>query len=264
MPDHNRTVITFVGAPDPVEQAAFLAIKKAAELIDLDVHEGEHPRIGATDVCPFIPVKGISMDQCVGIARRLGERVGEELGIAVYLYGAAATRPERARLAAIRKGEYELWKMEVATNPDRRPDFGPAEAKPWGATVIGARPFLIAYNLYPELRRRSISPTRSRAISASAAAACAICAGQGLPGRRTGPGEYEPHQFREDTHLSRAGACSPRSRPLWSGNHQGRAYRPDAPASIGRRRALVFAAGRDARQPDSRKPPAGGTRRHHT
>lgn len=146
--DHNRTVITFVGAPEVVEQAAFVAIKTAAELINLDVHEGEHPRIGATDVCPFIPVKGISMDECVEIARRVGQRVGEELGIAVYLYGAAATRPERTQLAAIRKGEYELWKMEVATNPDRQPDFGPAEPKPWGATVIGARPFLIAYNLY--------------------------------------------------------------------------------------------------------------------
>jgi glutamate formiminotransferase/formiminotetrahydrofolate cyclodeaminase len=147
-PDHNRTVITFVGPPQPVEQAAFEAIKRAAELIDLNFHEGEHPRIGATDVCPFIPVKGISIDQCVEIARRVGARVGEELGIAVYLYGAAATRPERSSLAAIRKGEYELWKMEVATNPEREPDFGPTEPKPWGATVIGARPFLIAYNLF--------------------------------------------------------------------------------------------------------------------
>ncbi|MFL7837492.1 MAG: glutamate formimidoyltransferase [Candidatus Promineifilaceae bacterium] len=147
-PDHNRTVITFVGAPEPVEQAAFEAIKKAAELIDLDYQEGEHPRIGATDVCPFIPIKDVSMDYCVEMSRRVGARVGEELGIAVYLYAEAATRPERARLAAIRKGEYELWKIEVATNPDRQPDFGPAEPKPWGATVIGARPFLIAYNLY--------------------------------------------------------------------------------------------------------------------
>lgn len=146
--DHNRTVISFVGAPDPVEQAAFMAIKEAAGLIDLDVQDGEHPRIGATDVCPFIPVKGVSIDQCVEMARRLGERVGQELGIAVYLYGAAAARPQRTRLAAIRKGEYELWKMEVATNPERQPDYGPAEPKPWGATVIGARPFLIAYNLY--------------------------------------------------------------------------------------------------------------------
>ena len=147
-PDHNRSVITFVGSPDGVEEAAFRAIQRAAQLIDLDVHEGEHPRIGATDVCPFIPVKNVSTADCVAIAQRLGRRVGQELGIAVYLYEEAATRPDRQKLSAIRKGEYELWKSEVATNPDRQPDFGPAVAKPWGATVIGARPFLIAYNIY--------------------------------------------------------------------------------------------------------------------
>ncbi|MDX1413919.1 MAG: glutamate formimidoyltransferase [Candidatus Promineifilaceae bacterium] len=147
-PDHNRSVITFVGSPEMVEEAAFRAIKLAAERINLNVHEGEHPRIGATDVCPFIPVKNVTTADCVAIAQRLGRRVGEELGIAVYLYGDAAARPERKKLSAIRKGEYELWKEEVASNPERQPDYGPAEAKPWGATVIGARPFLIAYNIY--------------------------------------------------------------------------------------------------------------------
>ena len=147
-PDHNRTVITFVGAPDDVVEAAFQGIRVARDLIDLDHHRGEHPRIGATDVCPFVPVRGITTEGCVGLARRLGKRVGEELGVAVYLYGAAATRPERESLADIRKGQYELWKQEVATDPRRQPDFGPAEPRPWGATVIGARPFLIAYNLY--------------------------------------------------------------------------------------------------------------------
>ena len=147
-PDHNRTVVTFVGTPEAVEEAAFRAIAKAAQLINLDEHEGEHPRIGATDVCPFIPVQNTNTKDCVAIAKRLGQRVGEELGIAVYLYGEAASRPEREKLSAIRKGEYELWQKEVATNPKRAPDFGPAEPKPWGATVIGARPFLIAYNIY--------------------------------------------------------------------------------------------------------------------
>jgi glutamate formiminotransferase/formiminotetrahydrofolate cyclodeaminase len=147
-PDHNRTVITFVGRPEAVEEAAFRAIAKAAQLINLDEHEGEHPRIGATDVCPFIPVQNVTTKDCVAIAQRVGKRVGEELGIAVYLYGSAATRPERQKLSAIRKGEYELWKKDVATNPKREPDFGPAEPKTWGATVIGARPFLIAYNIY--------------------------------------------------------------------------------------------------------------------
>ncbi len=146
--DHNRTVITFVGEPTAVEDAAFRAIGKAAALIDLDEHEGEHPRIGATDVCPFIPVKGVTTAECAAMAARVGQRVGEELGVAVYLYGSAATSPARKKLSAIRRGEYELWKSEVATNPARQPDFGPATPQKWGATVIGARPFLIAYNIY--------------------------------------------------------------------------------------------------------------------
>ena len=147
-PDHNRTVITFVGTPEAVEEAAFRAIAKAAQLINLDDHEGEHPRIGATDVCPFIPVQNVTTKECVAIAQRLGKRVGEELGIAVYLYGSAATRPDRKKLSTIRKGEYERWREEVADTPSRQPDFGPAEPKTWGATVIGARPFLVAYNIY--------------------------------------------------------------------------------------------------------------------
>jgi glutamate formiminotransferase/formiminotetrahydrofolate cyclodeaminase len=163
-PDHNRTVITFVGATEAVEEAAFRAIRAAARLINMDEHKGEHPRIGATDVCPFVPIQGVNMDDCVAIARRLGQRVGRELGIAVYLYGAAASRPERESLAAIRKGEYELWKQEVATNPGRRPDFGPAEPKSWGATVIGARPFLIAYNLYLNTDKVELAEKIARAV----------------------------------------------------------------------------------------------------
>lgn len=163
-PDHNRTVITFVGEPDAVEEAAFRAIAQAATLINLDNHQGEHPRIGATDVCPFIPIQGITEKECVEMAHRLGKRVGEELGIAVYLYGSAATRPDREKLSAIRKGEYELWKEEVATNPNRQPDYGPAEPKPWGATVIGVRPFLIAYNIYLNTEDVNIAEKIARAI----------------------------------------------------------------------------------------------------
>lgn len=147
-PDHHRTVITFVGEPEPVEEGAFRAIAEAKRRINLDEHIGEHPRIGATDVCPIIPVKGVSIDECTDMARRLGKRVSDELDVAVYLYGKAATTPERKKLANIRRGEYELWREEVATMPHRRPDFGPAVPKPWGATVIGVRPFLIAYNIY--------------------------------------------------------------------------------------------------------------------
>ncbi len=163
-PDHNRTVVTYVGPPDDVVEAGVRGIAAAKELIDLDHHEGEHPRIGATDVFPFVPVRGVTMDDCVMLARQLGKRVGEELGVAVYLYASAATRPDRESLSAIRKGQYEKWKEEVSTNPDRKPDFGPAEPRPWGATVIGARPFLIAYNLYLNSSDVSVAESIARAI----------------------------------------------------------------------------------------------------
>jgi glutamate formiminotransferase/formiminotetrahydrofolate cyclodeaminase len=163
-PDHNRSVITFFGNPAAVEEGAFRAIAEAARLIDLDDHEGEHPRIGATDVCPFIPVKGVTVDDCISLANRLGRRVGEELDIAVYLYGSAATKPERRKLSAIRKGEYEKWLEEVASHPGRKPDYGPAEPKPWGATVIGVRPFLIAYNIYLNSTDVKVANQIARAI----------------------------------------------------------------------------------------------------
>ncbi len=146
--DHNRTVITFVGSPKAVEEAAFRSIAKAAELIDLDKHTGEHPRIGATDVVPFVPISGLTMQDCVQIARHLGERVGRELKIPVYLYEEAATRPERANLENIRRGQYEALKKEMGVNPERDPDYGPKHVGPAGATVIGARQPLIAYNVY--------------------------------------------------------------------------------------------------------------------
>ncbi|MBN2549089.1 MAG: glutamate formimidoyltransferase [Anaerolineales bacterium] len=146
--DHNRTVLTFVGPPADVEEAAYRSIAKAAELINLDEHTGEHPRIGATDVVPFVPISGVSMPECVQIARRLGRRVGDELGIPVYLYEEAATRPERQSLENIRRGQYETLKEEIATHPERQPDFGPSRVGPAGATVIGARQPLIAFNVY--------------------------------------------------------------------------------------------------------------------
>src|SRR5688572_2439199 len=146
--DHNRTVITFAGSPEAVEEAAFRAIKTAAELIDLDNHTGEHPRIGATDVVPFVPLSNASMDDCIAIAKRLGQRVGEELSIPVYLYEAAATRPERVNLENIRKGQYEVLKTEIESNENRKPDFGPSKLPKAGATVIGARNPLIAFNVY--------------------------------------------------------------------------------------------------------------------
>ena len=146
--DHNRTVLTLAGTPEAAEEAAFRAIQVAAELIDLNQHKGEHPRIGATDVVPFVPISGITMEECVLIARRLGERVGKELQIPVYLYESAATRPDRTNLEDLRRGQYEGLKIEIETNPERRPDFGPAKLGSAGATVIGARHPLIAFNAY--------------------------------------------------------------------------------------------------------------------
>lgn len=143
----NRTVVTFVGTPQAVVQAAFLAIKKAGELIDMSKHKGEHPRMGATDVCPLIPISNISMEETAAYAQKLGERVGKELGIPVYLYEAAQKETWRNNLSVIRAGEYEGFFKKIKL-PEWKPDFGPAEmdAKR-GATVIGARDFLVAFNV---------------------------------------------------------------------------------------------------------------------
>jgi glutamate formiminotransferase / formiminotetrahydrofolate cyclodeaminase len=162
--DHNRTVLTFVGPPEAVEEAAFRSIARAAELINLDLHTGEHPRIGATDVVPFVPISGLTMQDSVQIARHLGKRVGDELHIPVYLYEEAATRPERTNLENVRRGQYEALKREMGTNPDRDPDFGPNQVGPAGATVIGARQPLIAYNVYLSTDDVSIAEKIARTI----------------------------------------------------------------------------------------------------
>jgi glutamate formiminotransferase/formiminotetrahydrofolate cyclodeaminase len=145
--DTNRTVITFVGEPERVLEAAFRLIQKAHELIDMTTHRGAHPRLGAVDVVPFIPVSDVTMDDCVDLARRLGERVGSELKVPVYLYEFAASAPHRRNLADIREGEYEGLARKLLLE-QWRPDYGPSEFIPrWGATVIGARKFLVAYNV---------------------------------------------------------------------------------------------------------------------
>ncbi len=162
--DHNRTVLTFAGSPAGVEEAAFRAIKTAAELIDLDAHTGEHPRIGATDVVPFVPLSGATMEECVAIAQRLGQRVAGELSIPVYLYEAAATRPERANLENIRKGQYEGLKSEIESDPNRKPDYGPSKLLKAGATVIGARAPLIAFNVYLTTDDVSVAKKIAKAV----------------------------------------------------------------------------------------------------
>jgi glutamate formiminotransferase/formiminotetrahydrofolate cyclodeaminase len=162
--DHNRTVVTMIGAPAAIEEAAFRSIKKAAELINLDQHTGAHPRIGATDVVPFVPIADITMSDCVELARRLGKRVGDELYIPVYLYEDAATRPERQNLENIRKGQYEGLKEEIASNPEHTPDFGPSKLGTAGATVIGARQPLIAFNMYLTTNDVSVAQKIAKAV----------------------------------------------------------------------------------------------------
>lgn len=162
--DHNRTVVTMVGAPDAIAEAAFQSIKKAQELIDLNVHEGAHPRIGAADVVPFVPISDMTMNECVELARHLGKRVGEELSIPVYLYEEAATSPDRQNLENIRKGQFEGLKEEIETNPERKPDFGPAKMGTAGATVIGARAPLIAFNVYLATTDISIAQKIAKAV----------------------------------------------------------------------------------------------------
>lgn len=145
--DMNRTVVTFIGSPEAVKKAAFNSIKKAAELIDMSKHKGSHPRMGATDVCPFVPVTGVTTEECIELSKEVAKKVGEELSIPVYLYEKSASKPERENLAKIRQGEYEALE-EKLKKPEWKPDFGPTKfnAKA-GGTVIGVREFLIAYNI---------------------------------------------------------------------------------------------------------------------
>lgn len=146
---HNRSVITFVAPAEVAVEAAFSGIRTASQHIDLRQHSGEHPRIGATDVVPFVPLEDSTMEDCIELAKQLGERVGQELAIPVYLYERAATRPTRVNLADVRRGQFEGLRDEIRVNPEREPDFGPPEIhESAGAIAIGARPFLVAYNVY--------------------------------------------------------------------------------------------------------------------
>jgi glutamate formiminotransferase/formiminotetrahydrofolate cyclodeaminase len=145
--DHNRSVLTFAGEPEPVMEAAFRAVKRGSELIDLNHHHGEHPRMGAADVVPFVPVEGLTLEDCAELARRTGQRIGEELGIPVFLYEAAASRPDRVVLSDVRRGEFEGLRELIGKDPKKKPDFGPERIHPTaGATAVGARRFLVAFN----------------------------------------------------------------------------------------------------------------------
>jgi glutamate formiminotransferase len=154
--DHNRCVMTFIGTPGAIQEAAYRTCYRASQLIDMTIHKGEHPRMGAADVIPFVPVRDVTMEACVALAAEVGRRIGEELRIPVYLYGEAARDERRRDLAWVRKGEFEGLRDAIGCDPDRNPDFGPAKIHPTaGATAVGARFFLVAFNVNlktPDLR----------------------------------------------------------------------------------------------------------------
>ncbi|HMN27064.1 MAG TPA: glutamate formimidoyltransferase [Caldilineaceae bacterium] len=164
--DHNRSVFTLAGAPDAVLEGLFAAVRVAAEQIDLFEHRGVHPRLGAADVVPLVPVAGITLAECAELARMLGRRIGEEVGLPVYLYEAAATRPERRNLADVRRGEFERLVAEIEHSA-RQPDFGPQRVGPAGAVIVGARQFLIAYNIFLQTDQVAVAKRIARQIRAS-------------------------------------------------------------------------------------------------
>jgi glutamate formiminotransferase len=167
-PDHNRSVVTFAGEPEAVEEAALAAVGQAAELIDLQQHRGEHPRIGATDVLAFVPLEGVTMGECVAVARRVGGEIWKRYGIPVYFYENAATRPSREKLENIRRGQFEGLREEVLRDPDRAPDVGTPQLHPTaGAVAVGARKLLIAYNITLSTTDVSVAEEIARAIRES-------------------------------------------------------------------------------------------------
>ena len=163
--DHNRAVVSFVGDPEAVLEAAFRGVRQASKLIDLTRHEGEHPRMGATDVVPFVPISGVKTDECIELAKRLAKRIADELAIPTYLYELAATRPDRQDLAIIRQGEFEGLRTAIKSDPERAPDFGRPELHPTaGATVVGVRAPLVAYNVYLATRDLTVAQRVAKAV----------------------------------------------------------------------------------------------------
>ncbi len=166
-PDHNRSVITFAGTPEGVKEAVRALFREALPRIDLRVHRGEHPRMGAVDVVPFVPVRGVTMEDCVALSREVGRMIWEEFRVPVYLYANSATRPEREDLAAIRKGEFEGF-FEKIKDPKWKPDFGEPEVHPTaGVVAVGAREFLIAYNVYLNTNDVRIAKAIAKAVRGS-------------------------------------------------------------------------------------------------
>lgn len=164
-PDHNRSVVTFVAPPERVVEAAVRVVARAAQLIDLSRHAGQHPRMGACDVLPFVPVRGINVEECVALAHEAGRRIWDELNIPVYFYESAALRPERRNLADVRRGGFELLREQIATNLERAPDVGEPRVHPTaGAAIVGVRPLLIAYNVTLKTGDLSVAKRIARAV----------------------------------------------------------------------------------------------------
>jgi glutamate formiminotransferase len=164
-PDHNRSVITFVAPPETIVEAALRVVARAAELIDLSAHAGQHPRMGACDVLPFVPVRGVSVEECVALAHAAGRRIWDELQIPVYFYESAALRAERRNLADVRRGGFELLREQIATVPERAPDVGEPRLHPTaGACIVGVRPLLIAYNVTLNTRDLSVAKRIARRV----------------------------------------------------------------------------------------------------
>jgi glutamate formiminotransferase / formiminotetrahydrofolate cyclodeaminase len=166
-PDHNRTVVTFVGAPDAVVEAAYAGVAAAAQHIDMEQHSGVHPRVGATDVMPFVPLRNISLEACAALATTLAQRVAHTLEIPVFLYEAAARRPERRALPYVRRDQYERLKTTIRSDPDREPDFGPKQLGSAGAVIIGVRAPLVAFNAYLDTDDVSIAQAIARRVRTS-------------------------------------------------------------------------------------------------
>lgn len=165
--DHNRSVVTFAGEAGPVAEAAFQCVREAARLIDMTKHRGQHPRIGATDVLPFVPLRGATLAECTEIARTVGQRIGTELELPVFLYEDAALRPERRELPALRRGQYEGLRDTIANDPARTPDYGPAKIGSAGAVAVGARKPLIAFNIYLGTNDVRVAIAIAKAVRAS-------------------------------------------------------------------------------------------------
>jgi glutamate formiminotransferase len=165
--DHNRSVFTFAGEAHVVAEAAYQAVRQAAQLIDMRMQHGQHPRIGAADVVPFVPLAGSTLAECVALAHQLGQRIATELAIPVYFYEAAASRPERRELPYLRRGEYEGLAARIAHDPDRAPDYGPSQLGSAGATIIGARNPLIAFNIFLHTSDLRVAKAIARAVRGS-------------------------------------------------------------------------------------------------